>query len=380
MKLIRQSAFIASIAALIIFIACKRTIGGIDRDTPPLPSGNQYISLAVATTDGSALPSYTVSITAPDGSTSTESGSEPEFIIDPITSGTYSISISTDAGTHIGQTKEIITNVPADNSADYAVGTDFYLTVKNAPVSIDNAAGGSINVPAMGTGAGGLGSAPTTITIPPGAISGSGSTSISVTPTPSDGTTSNNGMRGVQFHFEPDGLTFNTPITIEMPLGLPQSAVSNGAQVVFEYEDGETQPVNLSANGQTGTTQISHFSTWTIVLDIVLSVTNSTRSQSFTSTCGDGLDETFTFSGTYGPIFSSIFQIPTQYQTVTISGTVVKEPIAFFTLTGRTTAFTVNYTLETSSGSVLEQRSNIPFCSECYSVTYTSTECHDSGG
>ena len=133
MNFIRQSAFIISIAALIIFIACKRTIGGIDRDTPPLPSGNQYISLAVATTDGSTLPSYTVSITAPDGSTSTESGSEAEFIIDPITSGTYSITISTDAGTHIGQTKEIVTNVPADNSADYAVGTDFYLTTKNAP-------------------------------------------------------------------------------------------------------------------------------------------------------------------------------------------------------------------------------------------------------
>lgn len=380
MKLIRQSAFITSILALIIFIACKRTIGGIDRDTPPLPSGNQYIAIEMITTDGSALPTYTVLVTAPDGSTSSTTASDAEFIIDPISTGTYTIAVSTDAGTHIGQTKEVIANVPAQGSDDYVTGTVIFLTRKNAPVTIDNAAGGTINVPAMGTGAGGLGSLPTTVTIPPGAISGSGSTDISITPTPSTGSTSNNGMKGVEFHFEPDGLQFTTPITLDMPLGLPQSAVTNGAVVVFEYEDGEIEPVTLSGTGETGTTQISHFSVWAVVLDMRLEITSSTRSQTFTSACGEGLDDSFTFTGSYGPILSNVLQIPTQNRTITINGTIIKEPIAFYYLTGRATAFTFNYRLETLAGNLLEQRNNIPLCSDCYTVSYSNDECHDSGG
>ncbi|WP_258102277.1 hypothetical protein [Marinoscillum pacificum] len=380
MKLIRQSAFITSILALIIFIACKRTIGGIDRDTPPLPSGNQMISLQVATTDGSALPTYTVLVTTPDGSTNSSTSGDPEFIIDPIISGTYTIEVTTDAGGHIGQTKEIIANVPAEPSDDYVTGATFFLTTKNPAVTIDNAAGGTINVPAMGTGAGGIGSLPTTITIPPGALPGNGSTAISVTPTPSDGSTSNNGIKGVEFHFEPTPLQFTTPITIEMPLGLSQTAVNSGAEVVFQYEDGETEPVTLSSDGQMGTTQISHFSTWTVVLDMNLIITSNARSQTFSSICSEGLDESFTFSGSYGPIVSNLLQIPTQYQTVIINGTVVKEPIAYFRLSGTATAFTFGYRLETSNGNLLEQRNNIPLCSECYTTTYSSTECHDSGG
>lgn len=381
MRLIRYSAFFAMLAALTMFIACKKTIGGIDRDTPPLPSGNQQIAIKVFTTDGSNLPSYNVSIIDPDGGQSSQTADTEEFIIDPIQTGPYTITITTDAGTHIGQTKEVTANVPTNNSDDYVVGTEIYLTTKNSAVLIDNAAGGTVNVPAMGTGAGGLGSQMTTVTIPPGALPGTGSTAISITPTPSDGTSSANGLRGVQFHFEPDGTTFNTPITIEMPLDLPQTLVDNGVPTVFEYEDGsETQPITLSADGSTGTTQIDHFSTWTIGFEIFLDIQGATRSQTFQSICSEGLEEPFTFSGTYGSLFSSIFQIPVGNLTVTINGIVEKEPILYYILSGRVTAFTTDYEFRTRSGIILEQSNNIPLCADCYTVSYTSTECHDSGG
>ena len=380
MKLIRQSAFIISILALIMFIACKRTIGGIDRDTPPLPSGNQYIALELVTTDGSALPTYTVLVTAPDGSTSSSTASDPEFKIDPITSGTYTIEVTTDAGTHIGQTKEITANVPAEVSDDYVTGDVFFLTTKNPPVPVEHVVGATINVPAMGTGAGGLGSSPTTVTIPPGALEGIGVTDISITPVPSSGGSSANGMNGVEFVFEPDGTTFTEPITIDMPLGLSSSVVNSGADILFQYEDGETQPITLSADGSTGTTQIDHFSTWTIILGTRLQITSSTPTRTFTSVCSEGLDESFTFTGSYGPILANILQIPTGLQTVTINGTVIKEPIQYFFLNGRAAAFAFNYRLESLSGGLIESRNNIPLCTNCYSVTYTSTECHDSGG
>ncbi len=382
-KIFRLATFSLMVISIVSTVCCKKAIGEIERDSPPLPSGNQYLLVTAFTTDNSAIPAYSLEIQTPDGSVTNQSNTGAEFIVDPLNTGTYTITITADG--YIGQTKSVDVIVPASKSDDYLVGLDLTLTKKNPPVTINNAAGGIINVAPMGTGAGGMGSSTTKVTIPPGAISGAGSTDISITPVPSTQETSGSGLEGVTFVFDPD-LTFTTPVTVEMPLGFPPSVAQNNVPLVFEeqVDNGEVpdeEPITLSANGATGTVQMDHFSSWTIVLGVTLEVSLGTRQVTAQSlACSDPLNKPFTFTGSYGPILSNLFQIPAQLRTVTINGTFSKSQVLYFRVSGEATAAMTNYQLLLPSNVVLEERNNIPVCQSCYSVKYTSQECHDSGG
>lgn len=379
-KIFGLAIFSLVLISVAFTISCKKSIGGITRDTPPLPSGNQYLVVSALTTDNSAIPAYTLTIEAPDGNISTESSAEADFIIDPIQTGTYVIAI-TGVG-YIGQTKRVDVMVPTEKSDDYLVGLALILTKKNPPVTINHATGGTINVPPMGTGAGGIGSDITKVIIPPGAIDDAGSTStdISITPIPSNQETSANGLQGVTYVFDPD-ITFTTPVTVEIPLGFPQSVAQNNIPVVFEQQDGQDEEeIVLSANGAIGNVQMSHFSTWTIVLGVTLNVSATVQSQGIQGVCSGALNDPFSFTGSYGPILSNLFQIPALLRTVTINGTFTKPSVLYFILSGTATAPMINYQLLLPSSVVLEQRSNIPVCAFCYSVKYFSQACHDSGG
>jgi hypothetical protein len=374
---------IATLAfGLLNIMSCKE-IGGVTREKPPLPDGIRFIEISVSTTDGSAMPSYVATVTNPDGSKQDPlTSNEPVFVVEDINNGTYSIAFTSD--THIGRVVEVDVALPAVYSDDYSTGDQIFLTKKNAPVVIDNQAGGTINVPPMGTGAGGLGSQSVTVTIPPGALEGTGTTSISVTPSPStqdlSSTSAGNSLSGVEFTFEPEGLTFSAPITIGLPLDFPAALASVPTNFVYEAT-GETVPVAMSADGKTGTVQIDHFSVWTVKVDAKLTISEVEPKLTITYNggCNEGLNEPISYTGSWGPIVANILQLPRNASTITVNGFFIKEALAGQRQSGIATIKTRLYTLATLGGSRLEVNNKlIPLCNKCLSITYSSDECHTS--
>jgi hypothetical protein len=370
---------IATLAfGLLNIMSCKE-IGGITRERPPLPDGVRSIEISVSTTDDSAIPSYVATVTNPNGSKQDPvTSSEPAFIVEDIENGTYSIAFTSD--THTGRVVEVDVTLPAVASDDYSTGNQIFLTKKNVPVVIDNQAGGTINVPPMGTGAGGLGSQSVTVTIPPGALAGTGTTSISVTPSPStqDVSESSTSISGVEFTFEPEGLTFSAPITIGLPLDFPAALASVPTTFVYGVT-GETVPVAMSADGKTGTVKIDHFSVWTVVLDAKLTISGQGANVTITQIgeCNEDFNEPFTYTGAFGPIVANILQLPPSAKTITVNGLFEQDRLANYEYTGRAKINTVQYSLATKAGKSLEvNNKKIPVCAKCVQITYSSKQCH----
>lgn len=377
---------VAMLAAIIgVVNSCSTPVDPISRATPPLETGESTLLITTQRTDGQTLTDYTVNVNGPVPFTGTVNAES--FVLENITDGTYTVTVSKTG--FIGQTKSITITVPTDNTADNAEAIDLFMTQSSTPVTVDNATGGTVSVPAVGSGTGGIGTTTASLNIPAGAITGTGTTDISVTAVPEDPEnlqTSTNGTAVTSFVFEPDGLTFSSPVTVTIPLDATELVGTNS---VLEYVNangqptGETVPVTIASDGSTGTAQITHFSVWRLVhaitVDVNLNVPRNERT--YISDCSAGLNETFTISGSVGKLYGDYFSIPTSRRTVTVNANVVQSGSAFTEQTGTVSVRVFSYTItKRGTSEVLETSGSIPRSKRSYSVTYSNQSCHDSGG
>jgi hypothetical protein len=256
-KLVAQN--LLALLAIISIFSCNSSLDIVDQ---ALPEGSKKIVITTANSNLSVLLGYQISITAPDGSTTELSPEGTSATIENITSGTYILTASKSG--FISRVKEMEISVPSDKSSTFLRQVRLFLTEQNPLTKIDHVKGGTIEVPAVGNNGIGPGSKLTKIVVPPGALEGTGVTSIGVTVVPIDPEDLIDGAMPYIFQFEPHGLVFAKPITIEIPLDLPTQMLEGGVspELIYIGTPTETIPMKVSSDGLTVSAQISHFSSY----------------------------------------------------------------------------------------------------------------------
>jgi len=376
-KLTLLSLFAMAIGGL---ISCSSPVDNILRNTPVAPVGNQTFTINALRTNGDPVTVFTLAVTGPDTSFTTEFTATP-VILSNVTTGDYTVEISQTG--FIGQTKTRTLNVPDDASTDFEASMNVNITKVNDPVAV-SAAASTVTVNPIGNGGTGAGSTATTVTIPAGAVQ-AGTTSISITPIPADPEAPDvdtNGTVVLSYDMQPTGTQFDVPIVLTIPLDVPVALVNAGVEYFFEYTyaDGtqDIQPIVLSANGRTGTVSIDHFSTWKARSGFTISETNRQVTRSYIGECGADVSETYTRTGQLGGVYRAAYSLPASATNVSFSVNVSVNGVDLFQQTGTATQTVFDYTITNRSGNVVERGNAIP--RRIGSATYSAAECHDSGG
>jgi hypothetical protein len=255
--------------------ACKKDVSVLVFDTP-VGQGSASIVIKTTRTDGLSLSDYTLEISGPVSKTETVNGDT--YTLENVVAGTYQVRAS--KSNFIGTVNTVIVGT-IEEGKTIAYNVNLSLTEKRAPVTINNATGGTITVPSANSGGTGIGGNSTTVVIPPNAIPGGGTTQISITPVPTNiinnqSSTPTGGLAGFSFLMEPSGLVFAEPITLEIPMDLPANvAQSVPFYMIYRSVDGnfstdpnDKVPVTVNAQGTSASVQISHFSEWVLGTDV----------------------------------------------------------------------------------------------------------------
>ncbi|MBU1012514.1 MAG: hypothetical protein KKG99_05880 [Bacteroidetes bacterium] len=378
---------------LILFLVqCSKNVGPIDRDDLVLPDGEHALIIKTSSSKiGESISSYQLKIQSPSG-TQNVSPTSGSYTITELTNGLYTITSSKDG--YIGQSVQFNVILPGDRTSDYSAQVELLLTKSTPPVVVNNLTGGQVVAPPIGNGTNGTGSNSATMTIPAGAITGTGTTSISFTQIPPvAGNNNPAGLKSVDTDFGTKTsafvitpvTTFSTPVSIEFSLNFSQAMLSKGITArLYEYNEnwvttGQFVNVVISNGGLTGTVQISRSGYWAVVESWEAVFTTGTYSQSFTSGCSEALNAPFSYAKGYGPEYSARMQIAAS--TVTVS-TVIQAPAAlWFTRSATINVPTRNYVMRNKANlAVIETVNGIPQSALSYSIAYSASDCHDSGG
>lgn len=364
----RLIAILSVFVSFVIFVGCNSTIEPLNRNSPPLEPGAQQLVITIQSPDGSTVSDYNIVVEGPETSID-ETTSAGEYVINPIATGTYVVSVSKTG--FRGQDTEIDVDLSdIEESDDFSDGALLLLTKLNDPVTV-GAAGGEINVPATGSGSAGTGSEATTVTVPPGAVADGTEMSVTVVPPPTE--QSGSDVTSFTLVGEPEGLEFDEPIKVEFPI--PANVAGSGVQMNMVYAStGETLPVTIEGNK--GIVYIPHFSDWNAEPDVTLTINIGSSTKKAVSGCGDDLSQELTLSGRFGGLYRNVFYDPGRINATTQAS---KSGQAYFKTIGTAAFSVINYEI-TSGGTVIESGSNIPRGSKFVRVSYSTQECHDSGG
>gem|GEM_PF-3040221 len=380
-KLTLLSLFAIAIGGL---ISCSSAVESINKSGPVPPTGDKTLTLTVESASGDALGEYDLVINEEPVVTT----SETTIVIDVTGGSAYTIS-ATKTG-YSGKSKTRTLDVPVEDAASFIADMTLTLTKLNEPVSIVAEAGGVINAaPIGGTSGGGAATLPTVVTVPVGALPAGSTEAISVTPIAVESDESeaiqSSGVTNLVYEFAPSGLVFLVPITIEIPLNLSAAQIAANVDITFEYtaSDGivEIVPIVVSANGQIGTVEIDHFSTWTVVQAYELSFETPISVQVGSSgECGESIINTsveYNASITApGPLYLSLFSNAGASFTKG-SVNVAASPNLIATISSNFSRST--YVIRDFLTKVSKERGT-------YSKTFTGNDaptyivCHDSGG
>jgi len=315
MNLRKLLLIVVSLGILAGLSACKKNVSVLVFDTP-VEQGSASIVIKTTRTDGLSLSGYTLEITGPVSKT--ETVNSDTYTLENAVAGTYQVRASK---TNFIGTVNTVTVLAIEDGKTFAYNVNLSLTEKRAPVTINNATGGTITVPSANSGGTGIGGNSTTVVIPPNAIPGGGTTQISITPIPTNvtnnqATTPTGGLAGFSFLMEPSGLVFLEPITLNIPLDIPANVSQNVPFfMIYRLPDGnfstdpnDKVPVTVNAQGTSASVQISHFSEW--VLGTNVEIIESTPVQVvFTypaTTCQGSFSQVFIRTALMGPVTSSI--------------------------------------------------------------------------
>ena len=213
----------------ILVISCADTVDTIRYENPPsLIDVKRQLTVSVESIEKEPLTNFGILIDGPV-SASTISVTESSYILDEITSGRYSISITKEGYLSTAITRDIL--VPEDVSSSFSVDVTIRLNEVEPPVTVDADEDATVDVAPSSSSAseGEL----TTLTVPANSfpeelVDESGQVEISVTrSTPSDVIQTQDGVVQDIFTFdfpnvdETYPITFNQAIGISIPVNLP---------------------------------------------------------------------------------------------------------------------------------------------------------------
>ena len=314
---------VITFSGVMTFTACKKNIGPDNPETPQLLDGTRQIVINARQFTNDIIEGYTLKITGPQTLTVQPAGQS--YTLTGIKNGVYTISLSKNG--YVGMTKVVQADLPTDNTVSWKYSVDLYLVKKNAPVSINNATGGVITVPATGLGPNGTNGKPTQVVIPAGALAGTGTTNISVTLIPVDPSaifaqTVSGATGSVSFYCEPEGLVFNAPVTFSIPMDIP-AAIAASVPYHFASKSGDPGNgnmvfsgdqvlMNVDPNGSAATVQVTKAGYWQVVGDYTITETASpsTYIQAGSSQFGSALNGVYTATGSFGPMFNALLDLP----------------------------------------------------------------------
>jgi hypothetical protein len=315
MKNLKANLLLVGMVVLLVLQSCNKDVSVLVFDNP-VEQGSSKLIVTVTRLDGVSVSDFTLEITG--AITLNQAVTGNTYTLENAAPGTYNVKVS--KNNFIGANTAVVITQPATGEKK-VYSTSLNITEKRAPVTINNATGGTITVPPTNTGGTGIGSNPATIVIPPGAISGGGTTQITITPVPTvivgnQPTTPTAGLAGFSFICEPAGLVFQEPITVSFPLGIPATVSANvpmrmlyrNAAGVFSTNPADIIPVTVTGNGQTGSVQITHFSEWVLSINATLEV-GAPQPQVFNygaSACGAAFNQTFTRTATPGAVVTAM--------------------------------------------------------------------------
>jgi hypothetical protein len=379
-KLTLLSLFAIAIGGL---ISCSSAVESINKSGPVPPTGEKTLTLTVVRASGDALGEYDLVINGADPVTT----SETTTVIDVTGGSIYTIS-ATKTG-YSGKSKTRTLDVPVEDAASFTDNMTLTLTKLNDPVTIVAEAGGVIDVaPIGGTVGGGAASLPTVVTVPPGALPAGTTEAISVTPIAVESddaeAVQDTGITNLVYEFAPSGLVFESPITIEIPLNLSAAQVAANVDITFEYtaSDGivEIVPIDVSADGKTGTVEIDHFSEWYVVQAYEFSFDAVQVNQvTSSSECGGSLVKTsvvFNSSITApGTLFTALFGNIDSFTTGSVNVAASTNQIA----TIKSNFERQTYVIRDFKTKATKERGTI-YKKFTGNDTPTYVVCHDSGG
>lgn len=385
MKILKANLLLVGMVVLLVLQSCNKDVSVLVFDNP-VEQGSSKLIVTVTRLDGITVSDFTLEITG--AITLNQAVTGNTYTLDNAAPGTYNVKVS--RNNFIGAASTVVITQPAAGEKK-VYNAALNITEKRAPVTINNATGGTITVPPTNTGGSGIGSIPATIVIPPGAIPGGGTTQITITPVPTvivgnQPTTPTAGLAGFSFVCEPAGLVFAEPITLTFPLGVPAS-IANTVPMRMLYRNAAGQfstnpadiiPVSVTNSGQTGNVAITHFSEWVLSIDATLTV-SPPQPQTFNygaSACGAAFNQTFTRTGTPGPVVTAMGG--TSANPVTISAQISYPAVPSNNYRPAVNFFQQTYTLRNTSTNAVIETYTLP--AGPITSTPKSTFCHNSGG
>jgi hypothetical protein len=337
MNLRKLLLIVVSVGILAGLTACKKNVSVLVFDTP-VEQGSASIVIKTTRTDGLSLSDYTLEITGPVSKTETLNGDT--YTLENAVAGTYEIRVS--KTNFIGTLKTVIVGAIEDNKT-VTYNVTLSMTEKRAPVTVNNATGGTITIPpANNSGGSGVGGTAATLVIPPGSIPGGGTTQISITPVPTSvidnpqSSVPSGGLGGFSFLMEPSGLVFEEPVTLNFTMDLPATVAQNVPFfMIYRLPDGnfstdpiDKVPVSFDDQGTLASVQISHFSEWVVGADFEMR--SLPLVQKFktlqASNCEQDFSEYFTETAMDGLITSSITGVEQTEYSVSALIAYVAEP------------------------------------------------------
>lgn len=386
---------------LILFLVqCSKNVGPIDRDDLILPDGDRALVIKTvnSNTAGEALGTYQLEIVSPSG-TETVSLTTETHTLTTLVNGLYTITSLKDG--FKGQTVEFNVVLPADHTSDYSAALELKLTKLTPPVVIDTETGGEVEAPPIGDTDSGTGSNAATVTIPPNVVTAPVGSVVSFSFTQLPPTTTSTNASGlktaaafgtatssIELNYFVDGVLTYLDISpntfpVVMDLGFSAAMISKGITArLYAVDDNGTLTddyVDLSQrNDGKWEAQISHTGEWQVVEGWKAIFSTGTYAKNYTSGCSEALNKSFSYSKGYGPEYTSRKHITNQ--TVTVTTNITAAAALWYTRTATITVPTRNYVMRITGGSEIESVNGIPESALSYTIAFSASDCHDSGG
>lgn len=385
---------VGTLFALLLFAACKDTVSNITYNTPEPPVEVER-TLTVNVTDaiGNDLTGYDINITGPTQISAT-SVAQPQFVFDNLDGGNYSITVQRDQ--YVTDSVNEVVVLPAEESESYYNEVNMVLYERSEPVTVNNAAGGTVSTAVSYRE--GISGQTASITFPGNAFHSAledenGNVSFSLTRA-APATLNNSFSDGTVidfFDFQPSDFDLNEEAEIEFPISIPDELAGNAGSVQLVLQPGNI-PVELTEEtGKIETAQgifrrfrakskISRFQRYYIVPNrrLVRTISFSEYRQVGQSRCSEPVTVSIeTVTGIPGPaaraLINGPFPITNKTFTTSRSFDAVNGVRTIVEARNRTTT----YSVQTTGGQVIEETT---IKNPVLSVRVKFNGCHDSGG
>jgi len=385
---------VCALFTLLLFAACKETVTNITYDTPELPVEVER-TLTVKVTDalGNDLTGYDINITGPTQISATDVA-EPQFVFDNLADGSYSITVQRNQYVTDSINEAVV--LPAEESESYYNEVNMVLYERSEPVTVNNAAGGTVSTAVAYRE--GITGQTASITFPGNAFPAdlqddNGNVNFSLTRA-APATLNNSFPEGTvidYFDFQPSDFDLNEEAEIEFPISIPDEMAGNAGSVQFVLQPGNI-PVELTEEtGKIETAQgvfrrfraksrISRFQRYHIVPNrrLVRTVSFSDYRQVGRSRCSEPVTVSIeTESGIPGPAARALLNGPYPFTSQTFTTSRSFDAVNGVRTNVEARNRTTIYSVRTPAGQVIEETTvNNPVLS----VRVSFNGCHDSGG